>query len=116
MSTTTTAPNSTGIGAPAAGTTISTSPTAPGAGGRVAMPDAVAAVTSGVATQYWAELVPIPAASPRLWFLVDGAWRALSGASTLQFEMVQQAFLGSGSTVTVWYDAGNVAGLVVSGS
>lgn len=112
--TTTTAPNSVGIGA-AADTTISTSPTAAGAG-QVAMPDAVAAVTSGVATQYWAELLPIPAASPRLWFFVGGAWRALNGASTLQFEMVQQAFLGSGSTVTVWYDGSTVAGLVVSGS
>lgn len=112
---TTTAPNGAGIGAPTAGTTISTSPTAARAG-RVAIPDAAAAVTSGVATQYWAELLPIPAASARLWFLVDGAWRALNGASTLQFEMAQQAFLGSGSTVTVWYDGGNVAGLVVSGS
>jgi hypothetical protein len=112
---TTTAPNRSGIGAPSDARTVSTSPMAADAG-RMATPDAVAAVTSGVATQYYAELLPIPAASPRLWFLVDGAWRALNNASALQFEMVQQAFLGSGSTVTVWYDGGNVAGLVVSGS
>lgn len=112
--TTTTSPNGVGIGAAAAGTTMSTSPMAAGAG-RMAVPDALP-VTSGVATQYWAELLPIPAAAPRLWFLVDGGWRALNGASTLQFETVQQAFLGSGSTVTVWYDGGTVAGLVVSGS
>ena len=112
---TTTAPTNGGGGVAVANSTIGTSPLIASAG-RAAMADAAAAVTSGVATQYWAELVPIPAAAPRLWFLVDGGWRVLNGASTLQFEMVQQAFLGSDSIVTVWYDGGDVSGLVVSGS
>ncbi|MGD9528281.1 hypothetical protein [Pseudonocardia sp.] len=109
-----TAPDRTGNGAPGA-TTVSTSPMTADAG-RMATPDALAAVTSAVATQYYAELVPIPAASPRLWLFADNAWRALSGASALQFEIVQQAFLGSGSAVTVWYDGSVVVGLVVSGN
>ncbi|HKA98211.1 MAG TPA: hypothetical protein VKD66_18260 [Streptosporangiaceae bacterium] len=81
----------------------------------VARADAVAAVVAGIATQYWAELIPIPAGPARLWFFVDSGWRVLNSPTGGQFEAVQRAFLGSGSMVRVWYDGVTVVGLVVSG-
>lgn len=80
-----------------------------------AVADAAPAVVAGIATQYWAELIPIPAGPARLWFLVDNTWCRLDGPTSVQFDMVQRAFLGSGSTVRVWYDGTVVVGLVVSG-
>lgn len=103
--------------AAAAGTgTASTSPTdTMNASLSVAQADALPAVVGGIATQYWAELIPIPAGPARLWFFVDSSWRVLNGPTGGQFDAVQRAFLGSGSTVRVWYDGGTVVGLVVSG-
>ena len=107
---------STSNGAPAAaGTTASTNPTSAGLVARAPAAEALPAVTSGVATQYWTELVPIPAGPMRLWFFVDNSWQALSNPTAIQCDMVQRAFLGSGSSVRVWYDGGTVVGLVVSG-
>jgi len=102
-------------GAPAAAAAASTNPTTAGLVARAPAADAAPAITSGVATQYWTELVPIPAGPMKLWFLVDGSWQALANPTAIQCDLVQRAFLGSGSTVRVWYDAGNVVGLVVSG-
>jgi hypothetical protein len=91
-----------------------TAPTAPGAAAAAAVD--VAAVTSGVATQYWMELIPIPAASPRLWLFVNNAWKRLDNPSPSILDAVQRSFLGSGSNVRVWHDNGAIVGLVVEGS
>jgi hypothetical protein len=112
----TTIPNGPARIATAGAGTASTSPIdAVNASAVVAPADAVAAVVGGIATQYWAELIPIPAGPARLWFFVDSSWRVLNGPTGVQFDAVQRAFLGSGSTVRVWYDGGTVVGLVVSG-
>jgi hypothetical protein len=94
-----------------------TTPSAAGfAAGAPAGGEAIAAVQSGIATQYWNECLPLPAGTPEtLWFLVDGGWRAHVNPSASTKDLVQRAFLGTGSTVRVWYDGGTVAGLVVSG-
>lgn len=90
-------------------------PTSPMSAGFSAA-DAVAVVQSGIATQYWDECVALPAGSTAsLWLLVDGAWRAHDNPSASTKDMVQRAFLGTGSTVRVWYDGDTVVGLVVSG-
>jgi hypothetical protein len=113
---TTTMPNGSPRAAVAGAGTASTSPTdAVNAIAGVARAEAVAAVVGGIATQYWAELIPIPAGPARLWFFVDSGWRVLDGPTGGQFDAVQRAFLGSGSTVRVWYDGVTVVGLVVSG-
>lgn len=112
----TTMPNGSPRAAVAGAGTASTSPTdAVNAIAGVARAEAVAAVVGGIATQYWAELIPIPAGPARLWFFVDSGWRVLDGPTGGQFDAVQRAFLGSGSTVRVWYDGVTVVGLVVSG-
>ncbi len=74
------------------------------------------AVVAGVATQYWDEVVPIPAGNPRLWLFVDNGWRLLQNPSLTAHDLVQRAFLGADSAVRVWYDGQNVVGLVVSGT
>jgi hypothetical protein len=77
----------------------------------------VAAVASGVATQYWIELVAYPPGSARsLWLLVGGSWKRLDNPSASIQDTVQQAFLGSGSNVRVWYDGEPIVGLVVEGT
>jgi hypothetical protein len=113
----TTIPNGSPRAAVAGAGTASTSPTdaVNASAGVAARPDAVAAVVGGIATQYWAELIPIPAGPARLWFFVDSDWRVLNGPTGGQLDAVQRAFLGSGSTVRVWYDGVTVVGLVVSG-
>lgn len=70
---------------------------------------------SGVATQYWAELEPIPAGPHRLWLFVDGGWRRLDPPAGLIMRQVQNAFLGTGSVVRAWYQGAVIVGLVVSG-
>jgi hypothetical protein len=78
--------------------------------------DALAAVQAGIATQYWDECVALPAGSTAsLWLFVDNGWRAHDNPSASTKDMVQRAFLGTGSTVRVWYDGAIVVGLVVSG-
>jgi hypothetical protein len=74
------------------------------------------AVTAGIATQYWDEVVPIPAGNPKLSLFVDNAWRLLQNPSIVTHDLVQRAFLGTDSVVRVWYDGPNVVGVVVSGS
>ncbi|MET0866005.1 MAG: hypothetical protein ABWZ98_16865, partial [Nakamurella sp.] len=97
--------------------TSSTSPTAAeNAAARRATPDP-AVVVSGVATQYWDEAIALPAGSPsRLWLLVDGVWAALENPGAANRDVVQRAFLGTDSTVRVWYDGGTIVGLVINGS
>jgi hypothetical protein len=78
--------------------------------------DAVAAIQVGIATQYWDECLALPAGSTAsLWLFVDNGWRAHDNPTASTKDMVQRAFLGTGSSVRVWYDGGNVVGLVVSG-
>jgi hypothetical protein len=78
--------------------------------------ETIAAVQSGVATQYWDECLSYPPGSTAsLWLYADNAWRAHDNADATTRDMVQRAFLGSGSTVRVWYDGTAVVGLVVSG-
>ena len=77
----------------------------------------IAAVQSGVATQYWDECVSYPTGSTAsLWLLVDGTWRNHDNPTAATKDLVQRAFLGTGSTVRVWYSGGTIVGLVVSGS
>jgi hypothetical protein len=77
----------------------------------------VAAVNSGTATQYWDECVAYPPGSTAsLWLNVNDSWKHLDNASQGIKDMVQRAFLGSGSTVRVWYDDSTVVGLVVEGT
>lgn len=76
-----------------------------------------AVVASGVATQYWDEAIALPTGSPnQLWLFVDGGWRYLTNPSAATRDLVQRAFLGTASSVRVWYDGGKVVGLVISGS
>jgi hypothetical protein len=92
-------------------------PTTPMAAGFSAgAPDAVATIQAGIATQYWDECLALPAGSTAsLWLFVDNAWRAHDNPTASTKDMVQRAFLGTGSTVRVWYDGDVVVGLVVSG-
>ena len=75
------------------------------------------AVHSGIASQYWDELVAYPPGSAAsLWLFVNNAWRKRDNASTADRRMVQQAFLEAGSQVRVWYQDSDIVGLVVSGA
>ncbi len=76
----------------------------------------VAALTSGIATQYWIELVSYPGGGARLWLLVNNAWKQLDNPSASIQDVVQRTFLGTGSNVHVWYDNGTVLGLVAEGT
>jgi len=79
--------------------------------------EAIPALQVGVATQYWDECLAYPPGSTAsLWLFVDNAWRSHDNASQATRDMVQRAFLASGSSVRVWYDGGAVVGLVVTGS
>jgi hypothetical protein len=78
--------------------------------------ETVAAVVAGIATQYWNECVAYPPGdTASLWLFVDNSWRNHDNPSASTQDMVQRAFLGTGSTVRVWYDGAKVVGLVVSG-
>lgn len=73
-------------------------------------------VLSGIATKYWDECVSYPPGSTAsLWLYVNG-WKNLDNPSQGIKDMVQRAFLGSGSNVRVWYDGSKVVGLVVEGT
>jgi hypothetical protein len=92
-----------------------TSPMA--AGFRAPAAEAITAVQSGIATRYYDECVAYPLGGiSSLWLYVDNAWRAHDNPSPATKDMVQRAFLGSGSTVQVWYDNTAVVGIVVNGS
>jgi hypothetical protein len=93
--------------------------TSPMTAGFAAAPsgETIAAVQSGVATQYWDECVSYPTGSmASLWLLVDSAWRAHDNPTPATKDLVQRAFLGTGSVVRVWYSGSSIVGLVVSGS
>ncbi len=82
-----------------------------------AMNQIASAVTFGVAARYWDETVAYPTGSnPKLWLLVDNSWKQLENPSQGVKDMVQRAFLGSGSSVRVWYNDFSVVGLAVEGS
>ena len=74
-------------------------------------------ISTGVASQYWDETVAYPPGSiSKLWLFVDGSWKQLENASQGAKDLVQRAFLGSGSFVRVWYKDSTVVALVVEGS
>jgi Subtilase family len=76
-----------------------------------------AEVQSGTATRYWDEAVPYPPQDgPRLWLLVDDAWRVLPDPDRSTRDLVQRAFLGTDQEVRVWYQDGTAVGLVVTGN
>lgn len=77
---------------------------------------AAQAVSSGVATNYWLELVPYPPGSARsLWLFVGGAWRHLDNPNTGIQDSVQEAFCQCPDKleVVVWYSGSVIVGLVV---
>ncbi len=77
----------------------------------------VAAVQSGIATKYWLELLAYPPGSARsLWLLVNNSWKSLDNPNASTSDVVQRAFLGTGSNVRVWFDGNKIVGLVVEGS
>jgi hypothetical protein len=75
------------------------------------------AVSSGVASKYWLELISLPAGNNnRLWLLVAGTWTHLANSSVGIQASVQNAFnAGSNLQVAVWWDTSNnnIVGLVV---
>ncbi len=74
-------------------------------------------ISSGIATQYWNECLAYPPGdTASLWLFVDNAWRHFDTPDRASLDLVQRAFLGSGSQVRVWYAGDVVAGLVVEGS
>lgn len=92
--------------------------TSPMSAGFAAAPsgEMIAAVQSGVATQYWDECVSYPTGSTAsLWLFVDNGWRAHDNPTAATRDLVQRAFLGNGSVVRAWYNGGSIVGLVVSG-
>lgn len=88
--------------------------TAPFAAGAVTAEEMIAAVQSGIATQYWVELLAYPPGTARsLWLLVNNVWKRYDNSPAHWEDMVQRAFIG-GSTVRVWFDGEVIVGLVVS--
>ena len=77
----------------------------------------VAAPSSGITSKYWVELVAYPSGSARsLWLFVNNTWVRLDNPNSNISDVVQRAFLNTGSNVRVWYDAGKIVGLVVEGN
>lgn len=75
-----------------------------------------AAVTQGVASKYWLEIISIPPGNNnRLWLFVNNTWTHLNNSSDGIQASVQNAFNnGSNLEVAVWFDSGNnITGLVV---
>jgi len=77
---------------------------------------AAATVQTGVATQYWLELLAYPPGSARsLWLFVDKAWRHLDNPNDGTQISVQDAFCTCPERleVAVWYMNDVIVGLVV---
>jgi len=77
---------------------------------------AALAVSTGVASKYWLELVAYPPGSARsLWLFVGGAWRHLDNPSDGIQSSVQAAFCNCPDKleVAVWYSGDIIVGLVV---
>ncbi len=92
--------------------TMATTPMAAG----LAAPggEMIAAVASGIATQFWVELLAYPPGTARsLWLQVGGAWKRYDNSPAHWEDMTQRAF-ASGQTVRVWYDGAKIVGLVVN--
>lgn len=78
--------------------------------------EAAATLASGVATQYWLELVAYPPGSARsLWLFVDNQWRHLDDPNDGTQNSVQAAFCNCPDRleVAVWYLDDVIVGLVV---
>jgi hypothetical protein len=74
-------------------------------------------IQSGIASQYWDELVAYPPGSAAsLWLLVDNAWRKRDSASSTDRLLALRAFLKPGNRVRVWYQGTEIIGLVVENS
>jgi hypothetical protein len=75
-----------------------------------------ATVQSGLATQFWVELVPWPQGNPkRLWLNVGGKWRHLDNPTDGILASVQAAFCNCPDVLQamVWYHDTVIVGLVV---
>ena len=73
-------------------------------------------VASGLAAQYWIELLAYPPGSARsLWLRVNNIWKRLDNPNPSVQDAVQRAFLGQGSRVRVWFQGEVIVGLVVEG-
>jgi hypothetical protein len=74
------------------------------------------AITTGIASKYWLELVSLPPGNNnRLWLFVNNTWAHLANTSAGLQDSVQNAFnAGSNLQVEVWFDNNqNIVGLVV---
>ena len=81
-----------------------------------AMAAAAPAVSSGIATEYWLELLAYPPGSARsLWLNVNGVWRHLDNPNLGTQDSVQEAFCNCPEIleVMVWYSGSVIVGLVV---
>ena len=77
---------------------------------------AAATLQTGVATQYWLELLAYPPGSARsLWLFVGNAWRHLDNPNDGTQISVQAAFCNCPDRleVAVWYTDDVIVGLVV---
>jgi hypothetical protein len=72
-------------------------------------------VKSGIATEYWLELLQYPEESARsLWLNVDNQWRHIHGPNAQIQNQVQNAFnFPKQFDVLVWYQEDKIVGLVV---
>jgi hypothetical protein len=76
--------------------------------------EAIAAVSSGIATSFWVELAAYPPGSARsLWLQVAGSWKRYDNSPAHWEDMVQSAF-ANGQTVRVWHDGSKIVGLVIN--
>jgi hypothetical protein len=76
----------------------------------------VDSVKSGIATNYWLELIPFPSStSPSLSLFVDGEWRKLENPSEAEQSLVKSTFCDCPTShyVKVWYQSDRIIGLVV---
>jgi hypothetical protein len=74
------------------------------------------AITTGIASKYWLELVSLPPGNNnRLWLFVNNTWTHLAHTPEGLRESVQNAFnAGSNLEVEVWFDnTQTIVGLVV---
>jgi hypothetical protein len=75
------------------------------------------AVETGVASRYWIECVPYGTTGETfLWLYVENDWRYMEKPAQSVLDLVQRAFIGSGSVVRVAYEGATIAGIVVEGS
>jgi hypothetical protein len=84
--------------------------------GKKAVKSRVAAAKTGIATQYWLELMPYPAGSARsLWLFVNDDWRHLDNPDLGTQVSVQDAFCRCSERleVLVWYSEDSIKGLIV---